>query len=53
MDLLEDEDDRIDGPLRALFELAEEKIDQNSSFWSVDCQMGMLGFARQCARVLK
>ena len=51
-DLLDQEDERIDGPLTDLYELVEEELPGKSRFWKVDCQMSMLGFARQCAKAL-
>ena len=51
-ELVDQGDDRIDGPLKSLFELVEEELPEKSRFWRGDCQMSVLGFARQCAKAL-
>ena len=52
MKLSDEDDDRIDGPLNDLFELVEEELPEKSRFWRGHCQMGMLGFARNCVKAL-
>ena len=42
-----EDDDRLAGKLTALMEVLEDDLPESSRFWRVDCQMGMLGLARQ------
>ena len=42
-----DDDDRLAGKLTVLMEVLEDELPESSRFWLVDCQMGMLGLARQ------
>ena len=42
-----EDDDRLAGKLTMLMQVLEDELPESSRFWRVECQMGMLGLARQ------
>jgi len=45
--MCDEDDDRLTAKLMVLMEVVEDELPDSSRFWRVECQMGMLGLARQ------